>query len=115
VSDATTLPRTTSAPAAESREKHGTRKRVVLFDQLLRDADLPQALQAAGFEVLPKRSLAESASPTQMPDLILAEIAELTAVDRQAVERLRAACPNILVIGVGSPVVVALSKGRRRA
>ena len=116
MSEPTTLLRHTGgAPLIETHDQEARRKRVVLFDQILRDPELPRALQSSGFEVLPKRVLEEEHSQPQLPDLILAELGELTAEDRMAVERAREASPGLLVIGVGTPVAVALSKGRRKA
>jgi len=115
MSDATTLLRITPTPEAPVRETLARRKRVVVFDQILRDAELPRALQSAGFEVVPKRVLTEVRSAEDAPDLILAEIGELTEEDRRAVESVRAAHQGVVVIGIGSAVMVALSKGRRRA
>lgn len=109
------LHHTGGAPLIDAHDQAARRRRVVLFDQILRDPELPRALQSAGFEVLPKRVLEEELSEAQPPDLILAEIGELTAGDRMAVERAREASPGLLVIGVGSPVTVALSTGRRKA
>jgi len=115
MSESTLLRHAGGAPPIDPHEHAVRRKRVVLFDQILRDPELPRALQAAGFEVLPKRVLSEERSQGQWPELILAEIGELTAEDRMAVERARDAAPGLLVIGIGTPVVVALSKGRRNA
>ena len=113
MSEAITFLRSAGTPV-EERDTPARRKRVVVFDQILRDAELPRALQSAGFEVLPKRVLADAGS-ADAPDLILAEIGELTEEDRRAVESVRGAHPGVVVIGIGSAVMVALSKGRRRA
>ena len=104
-----------AATAGEWREAPPRRKRVVVFDSILQDPDIPRALQSAGFEVVPKRNLSEAASAAGSPELILAQIHELTAADRIAVEGIRAACPGVLIIGVGTPVAVALARGRRSA
>lgn len=114
MSDASTMLRST-APAEAPVRDTVWRKRVVVFDQILRDAELPRALQSVGFEVVPKRVLADVRSAEDAPDLILAEIGELTEEDRRAVESVRAAHQGVVVIGIGSAVMVALSKGRRRA
>ncbi|HYL73005.1 MAG TPA: response regulator [Bryobacteraceae bacterium] len=115
MSDASTMLRSAVAPVAAERNTPARRKRVVVFDQILRDAELPRALQSAGFEVTPKRVLADVRSAEDAPDLILAEIGELTEEDRRAVESVRAAHEGVVVIGIGTAVMVALSKGRRRA
>src|ERR1700682_3393149 len=104
-----------AATAAEWREAPPRRRRVVVFDSILQDPDIPRTLQSAGFEVVPKRNLSEAASAASSPELILAQIHELTASDRMAVEGIRAACPGVLIIGVGTPVAVALARGRRNA
>src|ERR1700682_5796972 len=90
-----------AATAAEWREAPPRRKRVVVFDSILQDPDIPRTLQAAGFEVVPKRNLNEAASAAGSLDLILAQIHELQAADRIAVEGIRTACPGVLVIGGG--------------
>jgi CheY-like chemotaxis protein/HPt (histidine-containing phosphotransfer) domain-containing protein len=113
MSDAATALRNAAPPPGNSRETPARRKRIVVFDQILSELNIPRALQGAGFEVLPKRVLMDGAAGA--PDVILAEIGELTALDRRTVEAARAARPGILVVGVGSPVMVALAKGRRRA
>jgi CheY-like chemotaxis protein len=113
MSDAAAVLRNAATPPGNSREAPARRKRAVVFDQILSDPNIPRALQSAGFEVLSKRVLADAAAGP--PDLILAEIGELEALDRHAVEAARKARPGILVVGVGSPVLVALAKGRRRA
>src|SRR5689334_15024617 len=115
MSDASTMMRSNTTPEAPGRNTATRRKRVVVFDQILRDAELPRALQSAGFEVLAKRTLTDVRSAADAPDLILAEIGELTEEDRRAVESVRAAHPGLVVIGIGTAVMVALSKGRRRA
>jgi len=115
MSDASALLRSVGTPETEARNTPARRKRLVVFDRILRDAELPRALQSAGFEVVPKRTLADARSAEDVPDMILAEIGELTEEDRRAVESVRAAHAGVVVIGIGTAVMVALSKGRRRA
>jgi len=103
------------SPGSEPREKPRRRKRrVLVFDGVLQYPEFIEALQIGGFEVLPRTALSGS-SAVQTPELIVAEIHELHLQDRRAIESLRHAHPQILVIGIGSPVLVALARGRRRA
>lgn len=102
------------APGSKPREKPRRKKfRALMFDGVLQYAELIEGLKSAGIEILPRTALTSSTAAAT-PDLILAEIHELDLQDRRAVESLRHAHPQILAIGIGSPVVVALSKGRRR-
>jgi hypothetical protein len=102
-------------PGSQPREKPKRRKkRVLVFDRVLEYSELLEALQIGGFEIVPKTTLA-SASAAGTPELILAEIHELELQDRRAIESLRQSHPQLVVIGIGRPVVVALARGRRRA
>lgn len=100
-----------SQPRKEPRRK---KKRAVIFQGVLQHAELLAGLQSAGFEIAPRTALAAS-SAAKAPDLVLAEIHELDIDDRRAIESLRQARPQFLAIGIGTPVVVALARGRRRA
>jgi len=104
------------APGSEPKEKprRKKKKRVLVFDQVLQHPELLDALESAGFEVVPRTALG-TASNSSIPELILAEIHELQFQDRRAIETLRDAHPQLAVVGIGRPVVVALARGRRRA